>query len=69
MKKTNYKARVILVLVFIALVVIFLFVNLRGKYLNILEIGQNYINVFWQNIEYQYKVMGVNFIFLFFKPK
>ncbi len=64
-KKVNYKARVILVLVFIALVAVFMFVNLRGEYLNILEIGDNYTDVFMQNIKYKYTIMGVNFAFLF----
>lgn len=64
-KKINLKSRVILVLVFIILVAIFMFVNLRGEYLNILEAGENYIDVFMQNIKYQYMVMGINFVILF----
>lgn len=64
-KKINLKARVILVLVFILLVSIFMFVNLRGEYLDILEAGENYIDVFTQNIKYQYMVMGINFVILF----
>ena len=64
-KKINLKVRVILVLVFVLLVAIFMFVNLRGEYLNILESGENYIEVFIQNIKYQYMVMGINFVVLF----
>ena len=65
-KKINYKKRVILVLIFIVLVSLFMFVKLRGEYLNILSIGENYIDVFTQTIKYQYMVFGINFVFLFF---
>ena len=64
-KKVNYKKRVILVLIFLVLVSIFMFVKLRGEYLNILAIGENYIDAFTQTIKYQYLVMGANFIILF----
>ena len=49
-KKINLKARAILVLSFILFVSIFMFVGLRGEYLNILQTGENYIQVFTQNI-------------------
>ena len=65
-KKINYKKRVILVLIFIVLVSLFMFVKLRGEYLNILSIGENYIDVFTQTIKYQYMVFGINFAVLFF---
>ena len=64
-KKINLKARVILVLAFILLVSIFMFVSLRGEYLNILQTGKNYIEVFTQNIKYEYMIMGINFVALF----
>lgn len=64
-KKVNYKKRVILVLIFLVLISIFMFVKLRGEYLNILAIGDNYIDAFTQTIKYQYLVMGANFILLF----
>lgn len=65
-KKVNYKKRVILVLIFLVLVGIFMFVKLRGEYLNILSISENYIEVFTQTIKYQYMVIGINFVVLFF---
>lgn len=65
-KKVNYKRRVMLVLMFIILVSIFMFVKLRGEYLNILSIGENYVDVFNQTIKYQYMVIGINFIIVFF---
>ena len=65
MKKSNYKFRVILVLLFIAIAGIYMFIRLRGEYLSILSIGQNYIEVFSKTIKYQYIVMGINFVILF----
>ena len=64
-KKINLQSRVILVLVFIFLVAIFMFVNLRGEYLNILQAGENFKEVFSQNIKYEYLVIGINFVFVF----
>ena len=64
-KKVNYKLRVALVLVFVILVSLFMFVKLRGEYLNILSIGENYVQVFSQSIKYQYEIMGINFVVLF----
>lgn len=64
-KKVNYKLRVTLVLIFIVLVSLFMFVKLRGEYLNILSIGENYVQVFSQSIKYQYAIMGINFVILF----
>ena len=64
--KTNYKLRVIVVLIFLVLAGIYMFIHLRGEYLNILAIGQNYIDVFNQTIRYQYNVMAINFLVLFF---
>ena len=60
------KTRVILVVVFLILLALYLGITLRGEYLNILSIGENYIDVFTQTIKYQYMVFGINFVFLFF---
>ena len=37
------------VLIFLALVLIVTYVNYRGEYLEILELGENYLSIFWQN--------------------
>ena len=64
-KQTKSKKRMILVVAFIILVIIFMFIKLRGDYLNILEIGENYIDIFNKNIQYSYSVMLINFIIIF----
>lgn len=64
--KTNkIKARVILVLAFIILMAIFAFVSYRGNYLETIEIGENFKQVFTQDLKYQYVTILVNFILLF----
>lgn len=61
-KQKKSKKRMLLVVAFIILVIIFMFIKLRGDYLNILEIGENYIDIFNKNLQYTYGVMLVNFI-------
>lgn len=64
--KTNkIKARVILVLAFIILMAIFAFVSYRGNYLETIEIGEKFKQVFTQDLKYQYVTILVNFILLF----
>ena len=55
----------LLVLLFLALVVIIGYIGLRGEYLELLEIGENYTSVFWQNLTYKATTFGVNFIIIF----
>ena len=70
-KKTNpknnlkNKTRTYIVLLFILLIAIIGYVIFRGEYLEILEIGENYISIFWQNINYTAITFGINFIVLF----
>ena len=47
-KKT--KTRMLLVLLFLVIVAIIGYIALRGQYLELLEIGENYTSVFWQNL-------------------
>ncbi len=64
--KTNkMRARVIIVLAFIILIAIFAFVSYRGNYLETIEIGENFKQVFKQNLKYQYITIAVNFVILF----
>ena len=64
-KQKKSKKRILLVVAYIILVIIFMFIKLRGDYLNILEIGENYIDIFNKNLQYTYGVMLVNFIIVF----
>ena len=54
-----------IVLLFILLVSIVGYIIYRGEYLEILEIGENYLSIFWQNVNYTAIAFIINFIFLF----
>lgn len=66
MEKKKNKSRMIIVLLFIAIFAIGSFVSLRGTYLQYKELGDNYIQVFFTNLQYKYIIFGVNFIILYF---
>ncbi len=59
------KTRMYIVLLFIALVAIVGYVIYRGEYLEILEIGEEYLGIFWQNVNYSALTFGINFVILF----
>ncbi|MFQ7076325.1 MAG: UPF0182 family protein, partial [Clostridia bacterium] len=42
------------------------YIELRGSYLEYLELGQNYTNIFYTNLTYRYGIMAVNFVILYF---
>ena len=42
-----------------------LFINCRAEYLELLEIGENYTEVFYQNIKYKIIIGSANFVFIF----
>ena len=64
-KTKKSKKRMLLVLLFIVVVAIYMLITLRGEYLNILEIGQDYVDVFKQNLTYRSLVMAINFCIVF----
>ena len=64
-KKKN-KHRMILVLIFIFLFAIVTYVFLRGSYLEYKELGESYVQEFFTNLKFQYSIMAVNFILLYF---
>ena len=61
-KKKSYKKRVLIVILFLIAFALFSFINYRSEYLQIKEIGQEYITVFKQNIKYKYLITGINFV-------
>ena len=65
--KTNKKSkkRMYIVLLFILLVVVVGYIIFRGEYLEILEIGEEYISIFWQNVNYSAITFGINFVIVF----
>ena len=59
------KTRMLLVLLFLVVVAIIGYIALRGQYLELLEIGENYTSVFWQNLTYKSVAFGISFVILF----
>ena len=64
--RNSSKNRRLLVLLFLAIFAIISYVSLRGSYLEYLELGQKYTNVFYTNIAYRYSIMSINFVLLYF---
>lgn len=64
-KQRKGKARMYIVLLFILLVIVVGYIIYRGEYLEILEIGEQYISIFWQNVNYTAIAFIINFILLF----
>ena len=65
-KKKSSKTRMILVLAFLFLFALVSFIELRGSYLEYLELGEKYINIFKTNLTYKYGIMAINFVVLYF---
>lgn len=63
-KKKN-KLKMIIVLLFIVLVALGIWMSYRATYLQTLEIGEEYLEVFHTNMDYQYKIIAMNFILFF----
>ena len=64
-KKKNSKIRMLLVILFLIIFAIISYVQLRGSYLEYLELGESYTNIFKTNITYRYTIMAVNFVALY----
>ena len=65
MKERKHNKRKIWVVLFILLLIITLYINMRGSYLEYKELGENFVIVFFTNIKYKYTIMGINFIILY----
>lgn len=65
-KKKKNRTRMILVLLFLLLFAGISYIELRESYLEYLELGQNYTNIFYTNLTYRYGIMAVNFVILYF---
>ena len=64
-KKKNSKIRMLLVILFLIIFAIISYVQLRGSYLEYLELGESYTNIFKTNITYRYTIMEINFVALY----
>ena len=65
-KKINFKkVKFISVIVFIILFLSISYITYRSEYLQIMEIGKDYLSVFEQRYEYKIKLFAFNFAFMF----
>lgn len=63
--KKKSKTRFFIVLAVAVFAIIVGYIAFRGTYLEIMEIGENYINVFWQNIKYKGLALVINFVLIY----
>lgn len=66
MKLKNIKINInLIVAICVVLYLIITVISLRGNYLEYIELGENFVQVFMKNIQYKYTIMGVIFVLLF----
>ena len=65
LKEKQSRARMYIVLLFIVIAAIIGYVIFRGEYLETLEIGEQYVSIFWQNVKSIGITFAINFIVLF----
>lgn len=65
-QKKKSKTRMILVIIFLILFLLVSYISLRGSYLEYLELGEKYTNIFYTNLSYRYGIMAINFVVLYF---
>ena len=63
--KVKNKKRLFVVLAVLAITIIVTYVLFRGSYLEMLEIGRNYVGVYWQNIRYTVLALVINFVLIY----
>ena len=63
-KKNKFNRRTLVSIVTV-LALIISYVIIRGNYLEMKEIGEEYISVFWRNLIYNVIIFSINFIFIF----
>ena len=59
------KIRPMIVLIFAIIVAIIGYVMLRGTYLETYELGEQYVNSFWLNVNYMSTTFIINFLIIF----
>lgn len=64
-KKSKTRKRTIIVLIVLFIALIATYVYIRGSYLEVKEIGENYLPAFWRNIVYTAITFVINFAFLY----
>ena len=63
--KIKNKKRLFAVLSVLLLAIIVAYILFRGSYLEMLEVGENYIEVYWQNIKYMALTFITNFSLIY----
>jgi len=64
--KNKSKLRMILVILFILIFAGVSYIQLRASYLEYIELGEKYLDIFYTNLTYKYSIMAINFVFLYF---
>ena len=64
--KIKYKTRVLIVLSVAIATLIIGYILFRGTYLETLEIGEKYVDIFWKNIKYMSITLVLNFLVIYF---
>ncbi len=59
------KRRFFIVITVAILAMLIGYIAFRGTYLETMEIGKNYINVFWQNVRYMLYTLTINFLLFY----
>ncbi len=63
--KKKSKLRMIMVIVFILMFISISYVSLRSDYLEFKELGENYKQIFFTNMQYRYLIIGGSFVILY----
>lgn len=64
-RKIKNKKRIIAVLAVLIVAIIVAYILFRGSYLEMKEIGKNYVSVYWKNINYTLITLLINFAFIY----
>ncbi len=64
-KNKSIKIRTIAVLVSILVFVLLTAISIRGQYLRVIEISEEYVQVFYKNLQNRYTVFGVSFLVIY----
>lgn len=64
-KKAKRKTRRKIVLAVLLVAIFIIYIVERGEFLEIKEIGENYVSMFWQNVEYRGIIAVLNFVTIF----
>ena len=65
-EKKIKKTRRWIVLIFLVISLSVIYTIYRGEYLETLELGEQYLSVFWQNLIYEFATFGISFVIIYF---